>query len=111
MSPSPEISPWIAANSPSATTIKAPIPAIAERSFRFKKLVWIVRAGFLIFTVLGACLLLLWCFKRRPENRSYKKHNMNVSKRSLHKRTISDSPFEATDDEERGKSDDESSIF
>jgi len=36
---------------------------------------------------------------------------MNVSKRSLHKRTISDSPFEATDDEERGKSDDESSIF
>ncbi|KAG2410117.1 Protein STRUBBELIG-RECEPTOR FAMILY 3 Leucine-rich repeat receptor kinase-like protein [Vigna angularis] len=69
MAPSPEISPWKVANSPSATTIKAPIPATAER---------------------------------RPENRSYKKHNMNVYKRSLHKRTSSDSPFEATDDEQKG---------
>ncbi|XP_047164414.1 protein STRUBBELIG-RECEPTOR FAMILY 3-like isoform X1 [Vigna umbellata] len=102
MAPSPEISPWKVANSPSATTIKAPIPATAERSFRTKKLVWIVGAGFLIFIALGVCLLMLWCFKRRPENRSYKKHNMNVYKRSLHKRTSSDSPFEATDDEEKG---------
>lgn len=107
MAPSPEISPWKVASSPSATTIKAPIPAIAERSFRTKKLVWIIGAGLLTFIALGVCLLMLWCFKRRPENKSYKKHNMNVYKRSLHKRTSSDSPFEATDDEEKGKSDDE----
>ncbi|XP_027917826.1 protein STRUBBELIG-RECEPTOR FAMILY 3-like [Vigna unguiculata] len=102
MAPSPAISPWKVANNPSATTIKAPMPAIAERSFRTKKLVWIVGAGFLIFIALGVCLLMLWFFKRKPENKSYKKHNMNVYKRSLHKRTSSDSPFEATDDEEKG---------
>ncbi|CAJ1936378.1 unnamed protein product [Sphenostylis stenocarpa] len=102
MAPSPEKSPWKVANNPSATTIKAPIPAIAERSFKTKKLVWIVAAGFLLFIALGVCLLMLWCFKRRSENKSYKKHNMNVYKRSLHKYTSNDSPFEATDDEKKG---------
>ncbi|RDX85614.1 Protein STRUBBELIG-RECEPTOR FAMILY 3, partial [Mucuna pruriens] len=101
MAPSPKKSHLKAANSPSATT-RAPMPAIAERSFKTKKLIWIVGSGFLIFIALGVCLLMLWCFKRRPENKSYKKHNMNVYKRPLHKQTGSDSPFEATNDEEKG---------
>ncbi|KAL5162793.1 Protein STRUBBELIG-RECEPTOR FAMILY 3 [Glycine soja] len=101
MAPSPEKSPWKVTHNPS-DTIKAPIPAIAGRSFKTTKLVWIVGAGFLIFIALGVCLLMLWCFKRRQENKKYKKHNTNVYTRSLHKRTSSDSPFEATTDKEKG---------
>ncbi|KAG4977378.1 hypothetical protein JHK86_036852 [Glycine max] len=71
MAPSPEKSPWKMAHNPS-DTIKAPIPAIAGRSFKTTKLVWIVGAGFLIFIALGVCLLML-C----------------------------NSPFEATNDEEK----------
>ncbi|KAH1102171.1 hypothetical protein GYH30_036636 [Glycine max] len=100
MAPSPEKSPWKMAHNPS-DTIKAPIPAIAGRSFKTTKLVWIVGAGFLIFIALGVCLLMLWCFKRRQENKKYKKHNTNMYTRSLHKRTCSNSPFEATNDEEK----------
>lgn len=110
MAPSPEKSPWKVTHNPS-DTIKAPIPAIAGRSFKTTKLVWIVGAGFLIFIALGVCLLMLWCFKRRQENKKYKKHNTNVYTRSLHKRTSSDSPFEATTDKEKGKSDDEAPIL
>ncbi|TKY59324.1 STRUBBELIG-RECEPTOR FAMILY 3 [Spatholobus suberectus] len=105
MAPSPEESPWKAADNPSATTkAHAPIPAtaIAGRSFKTKKLVWIVGAGFFIFIALGFCLLMFWCFKRRPENKNYKKHNMNVYKKSVHKQTCSDSHFEATNDEKKG---------
>ncbi|KAL2946121.1 hypothetical protein AAZX31_U003000 [Glycine max] len=100
MAPSPEKSPWKMAHNPS-DTIKAPVPAIAGRSFKTTKLVWIVGAGFLIFIALGVCLLMLWCFKRRQENKKYKKHNTNMYTRSLHKRTCSNSPFEATNDEEK----------
>ncbi|XP_020222774.1 protein STRUBBELIG-RECEPTOR FAMILY 3 isoform X2 [Cajanus cajan] len=103
MAPSPEKSPGKAANNPPATRkAPAPIPAIAETSFKTKKLVWIVGSGFLIFVALGVCFLMLCYFKRRPGNKSYKKHNMNAYERSLEKRTCSDSPFDAPNDEEKG---------
>ncbi|KAL2343985.1 hypothetical protein Fmac_005270 [Flemingia macrophylla] len=103
MAPSPEKSPWKAANNPPATTkAQAPIPAIAGRSFKTKKLVWIVGSGFLIFVALGICLFMFWYFKKRPENKNYKKHNMNAYERSLDKGSCGDSPFEATNEEEKG---------
>ncbi|KAK7400503.1 hypothetical protein VNO78_11712 [Psophocarpus tetragonolobus] len=96
MAPSPKMPPWKVKDNPS-DTVKAPIPAIAERSFKTKKLIWIAGAGFLIFIAAGICFLMLWCFKRRQENKTDKKHNMNV-----YKCRSSDSSFEATNDEKKG---------
>ncbi|XP_027347253.1 protein STRUBBELIG-RECEPTOR FAMILY 3-like isoform X2 [Abrus precatorius] len=101
MAPSPEESPAKVANSPSAT-MKAPMSAISRRPFKVKRIVWIGGAGFLIFIALVVSLLMLWFYKIRPENKKYKKRNMGVYTRSSHKHTFSDSPFEATNDEEKG---------
>ncbi|XP_061355787.1 protein STRUBBELIG-RECEPTOR FAMILY 3-like [Gastrolobium bilobum] len=99
---SPEESPWKVANSPS-TSMKAPTLAVARRSFKAKSIFWIAGGGFLIFIALGICLLMSWCFKRRPENKNYKKHNVGVDSGPLHKHTCSDSSFEATNDEEKAE--------
>ncbi|KAK7319633.1 hypothetical protein RJT34_04356 [Clitoria ternatea] len=99
MAPSPEQSPWKVTNSPSAT-MNAPIPP--RRPFKAMRVVWIVGAGLLIFTALGVCLIMFWCFKRRPESVKYKKHDMGLYSRPFHKHTSSDSPFEATNDTEKG---------
>ena len=106
MAPSPEKLPRKAANSPSMT-VKAPMPAIARRSFKAKSIVWIAGAGILIFIALGigVCLFMLWCLKRRPRNKNNEKHDGGVYPRPLHKRTCSDFSFAATNDEEKGKSD------
>ncbi|KAK7362910.1 hypothetical protein VNO77_05035 [Canavalia gladiata] len=101
MAPSPEESPWKLTNS-TPPILKAPRPAIDKWSFQANRIAWIIGAGLLIFITLGVCLLMLWCFKRRPGNNKYEEHNKGVYPRSSYKRTHNDSLFEAANDEEKG---------
>ncbi|CAL0300872.1 unnamed protein product [Lupinus luteus] len=82
--PSPVGSPWRAATSPSTI---APTQASARKSSITKRVIWIAGAGFLILVALGACLFMLWSFKR-PEKKNDKKH---------------DAVYEATNQLEKGE--------
>ncbi|KAL1289259.1 protein STRUBBELIG-RECEPTOR FAMILY 1 isoform X2 [Arachis hypogaea] len=97
MAPSPGKSPWRVANSPSSPT--ASMLASARKSFIAKNIIWIAGAGLLIFILLGVCIFMLWCFKRRPEKKNAKKQNVSVFESPLHKPTCSDTSFEATNQE------------
>ncbi|XP_054776210.1 protein STRUBBELIG-RECEPTOR FAMILY 3-like isoform X2 [Prosopis cineraria] len=89
MAPSPIQAPWNVANSP--FTVDAPMPASARKSFISKNVSWIAIAGFLVFITLGVCLFMLWCFKRRPENKNGIKSDVGVDTISLHKHQYTDS--------------------
>ncbi|KAK7327941.1 hypothetical protein VNO77_22034 [Canavalia gladiata] len=101
MAPSPKVSPWKVAYGPSALTGTAPVTASTRKSFIAKSVIWIAGAGFLIFIALGLCLLMLWCFKRRPEKKTAKKLDADVF--TSNKPICNDSVFEATDLAEKGK--------
>ncbi|RDX68899.1 Protein STRUBBELIG-RECEPTOR FAMILY 3, partial [Mucuna pruriens] len=102
MASSPQESPWKVAYGPSALT--APVPASTRKSFIAKSIIWIAGAGFLVFIVLGVCLIMLRCVKRRPEKKNAKKlDDVDVFAGPLNKPTCSDSVFEATNQEEKGK--------
>ncbi|XP_027338413.1 protein STRUBBELIG-RECEPTOR FAMILY 3-like [Abrus precatorius] len=101
MPPPPKESPWKVANGPFALT--APMPASTRKSFIAKRVILIAGAGFLIFIALGLCLLMLWCFKRRPKKRNTKKLAAGVFAGPLNKPTCSDSVYEATNQGEKGK--------
>ncbi|TKY71648.1 STRUBBELIG-RECEPTOR FAMILY 3 [Spatholobus suberectus] len=101
MAPSPQESPWKVAYGPSALT--APVPANTRKSFMAKSVIWIAGAGFLVFILLGVCLLMLWCIKRRPEKKNAKEHDVGVFAEPLSKPTCGDFDFEAANQEEKGK--------
>ncbi|XP_028801039.1 protein STRUBBELIG-RECEPTOR FAMILY 3 isoform X2 [Neltuma alba] len=88
MVPSPAEASWNVANSP--FTLVAAIPASARKYFVSKNVIWIVIAGFLVFIALGVCLFILWCFKKRPENKNAQKSDVGLGPVSLHKHQYSD---------------------
>ncbi|XP_019418905.1 PREDICTED: protein STRUBBELIG-RECEPTOR FAMILY 3-like isoform X2 [Lupinus angustifolius] len=88
MAPSPGGSPWRAATSPSTI---APVQASARKSSIPKRVIWIAGAGFLILVALGACLFMLWSFKR-----SKKKNDKKNDKKH-------DAVYEATNQVEKGE--------
>ncbi|KAK4259949.1 hypothetical protein QN277_006225 [Acacia crassicarpa] len=89
MAPSPAKAPWNVENNP--VTLVAPIPASSRKSFISKNVIWFAIAGFLVFIALGVCLFMLWCLKRRPENKNAKTMDMGLDAMSLHKHQCSDS--------------------
>ncbi|KAK7302727.1 hypothetical protein RJT34_13623 [Clitoria ternatea] len=101
MAPSPKQSPWRVANGPSSQ--RSPMPAHTRKSFIAKSVIWIAGAGFLIFIALGVCLFMFWCCKTRPEKKNTKKFDTDVYAGPLNKPTCSESVFEATIHEEKGK--------
>ncbi|KAK7331887.1 hypothetical protein VNO80_28630 [Phaseolus coccineus] len=102
MVPSPRESPWKVAYGPSALTAR--VPASTRKSFIAKSIIWIAGAGIFAFIVLGVCLLMLCCIKRRPEKKNAKKLNdVGVFAGPLNKPTCDDSVFGTTNQEEKGK--------
>ncbi|KAG4960505.1 hypothetical protein JHK87_037138 [Glycine soja] len=99
---SPQESPWKMAHGPSALT--APVPASTRKSVIAKSVIWIAGAGLLVFIVLGVCLVMLRCIKRRPEKKNAKKlDDVGVFAGPLNKPTCSDSDVETANQEEKGK--------
>lgn len=89
MALSPTEAPWNVENG--SFTLVAPIPAeSARKSFISNNVIWITIAGFLVFIMLGVCLFLLWCYKRRPENTNAKKMDVGMDTMSLHKHQYND---------------------
>ena len=102
MVPPPRESPWKVAYGPSALT--AQVPASTRKSFIAKSIIWIAGAGIFAFIVLGVCLLMLCCIKRRPEKKTAKKlDDVGVFGGPLSKPTCNDSVFGTTNQEEKGK--------
>ncbi|KAH1218054.1 Protein STRUBBELIG-RECEPTOR FAMILY 3 [Glycine max] len=100
---SPQESPWKMAHGPSALT--APVPASTRKSVIAKSVIWIAGAGLLVFIVLGVCLVMLRCIKRRPEKKNAKKlDDVGVFAGPLNKPTCSDSDVETANQEEKGAS-------
>ena len=90
------------AHGPSALT--APVPASTRKSVIAKSVIWIAGAGLLVFIVLGVCLVMLRCIKRRPEKKNAKKlDDVGVFAGPLNKPTCSDSDVETANQEEKGK--------
>ncbi|KAK7412293.1 hypothetical protein VNO78_03746 [Psophocarpus tetragonolobus] len=103
MASSPHESPWNVAYGPS--TLTAPVPANTRKSYISKSVIWIAAgAGLLVFIVVGVCLLMFWCIKRRPGKKIAKQlDEVGVFAGPLNKPTPSDSDFEATNLEDKGK--------